>query len=660
MRVAVVIPGKAGCEPEASARQQDHETDVLLVSSNLLDVVRNLGRHDQLRILLPAGAGFCMASAVSSIARRLARPNAPDLLLLSALATHQTDASKALRDAQLPLPAGLAVRPGYTLPDLESPSSGASIYPVELALTGARAGASVEFFGFPLLAAPPAPTFDEIFGLAIAAKRAFGYAPFAWLDRLVRASCPGAPLDVQVSEARRLHAALNGDTGTLRRLAGDVDGERDRTSFHDIGAAIEEAAEVVKAGSKPDNADEIVSWGNPLECVICRPAWREGALRRGEEALSRLKAGRIHDTCIVVGNGPSLALSNLEFLDRADVFISNYAYRHPRLGGSAKYLTVVNPLVAEQDCERINLYRGPAHKIFPYWLGYCLREEAGAIFVRAVGGEPRFSADPQSGFCWSSTVSLFNLELAYWLGYRRALLIGFDHSYVQPRGAMEGDVILQEDDDPNHFDVGYFRGKRWHAADLVNMEIALSAARGAWEADGRAILNCTAGGLLDVFPRSTLEAELLPAPPKPSAPGWDSLRLGEVVDDGRYGHVAIIADGVRLEDRAWRRLMIKVQRYDESTYLEFRPRDCVPSCFSRTPEGMPSDEWGPYLRLDVSGPNAGQAIQRQVELLDPSDRASIEKVVHMVPEWVTILAASNAGAVLSSYSKRLRQIAEPA
>ena len=192
-------------------------------------------------------------------------------------------------------------------------------------------------------------------------------------------------------------------------------------------------------------------------------------------------------------------------MEGADVFVTNYAFLDRRLAEIAKYICVTNYLVAEQEPESFNLLNDIV-KFVPYWLSYCLLPSADTCFIRSVG-YPKFGADFRENISWRSTVSFFAMQIAYALGYKKVLLVGFDHNYTQPK-SVEGDLIDQKEMDPNHFDPRYFKGKKWQAADTNNMEEMYKLAKIAFESDGREIINCTDGGKLEVFRRGHLPDEL--------------------------------------------------------------------------------------------------------------------------------------------------------
>lgn len=226
-----------------------------------------------------------------------------------------------------------------------------------------------------------------------------------------------------------------------------------------------------------------------------------------DSAGARMRAlPRRGDICVVVGNGPSLNKSDLSLLAHADVIISNFAITSERVAKYATYVTVVNDLVAKQGTVEFN--RCETTKIVPFWLTNYVNPTAETIFVPATV-KPVFNGDPNEIFSWRSTVSFFNMQLAFALGYQKVILIGFDHSYVQPEGVKEGDSIVQKANDDNHFDPGYFRDRTWQAADTGNMEKMYVLVREAYEKAGREIVNCTAGGKLEVFRRGSLKQEIL-------------------------------------------------------------------------------------------------------------------------------------------------------
>jgi len=234
--------------------------------------------------------------------------------------------------------------------------------------------------------------------------------------------------------------------------------------------------------------------------------WVKAELAKSSDRVNELRAARRSDTCVIVGNGPSLNDTDLSLLDGTDVFVSNFAHLKEELFSRATYLSVVNNLVAEQGAAVFNQIDSLT-TFAPWWLSYCLAPSDTMLFMASVG-HPEFSTDLTVNVSWRHTVSFFSMQLAYGLGFRRVALVGFDHSYRQDSAHAEGETIVQVGDDHNHFDPNYFKAKQWHAADVDNMEAMYVLADQAFQADGREIVNCTVGGHLELFSRSDLAAYL--------------------------------------------------------------------------------------------------------------------------------------------------------
>ena len=237
-----------------------------------------------------------------------------------------------------------------------------------------------------------------------------------------------------------------------------------------------------------------------------RSKWRRNVIRHDMARLSSMAKSKKSDTCIIVGNGPSLNEINFDLLEGHDVIISNNAYESDELLSRASYFTVVNYLVAEQSSANISALR-KVTKVFPLWLSYCLLADADTCLVETDSRAKFYSRAWR--FSCRHTVSYFNLHLAWHLGFKKVVLVGFDHKYTQPKGTKEGDIIFSEDEDPNHFFSSYFRGKQWQGANVERMEEMYRLAYTIFQVNGREVVNATVGGDLEVFPRQALSEALI-------------------------------------------------------------------------------------------------------------------------------------------------------
>lgn len=231
-------------------------------------------------------------------------------------------------------------------------------------------------------------------------------------------------------------------------------------------------------------------------------ASREG--RRNKLKLISHKGRFAGRRCFIMGNGPSLLKCDLSLLQDEVTICSNANYLiWDTIGYTPNYLTVEDRLVAEDRADQLfNLDR--ATQIYPRDLSYCLKQNNHAMYInfkREYRPFPQFSDDFDKIVYWGGTVSVLNLQLAYYLGCRQIYLIGFDHEYTVPDNVVDN-VITSDADDVNHIHPDYFgKGYRWHDPNLARMEQAYSEARRFLESRGISVRNATVGGKLEVFER---------------------------------------------------------------------------------------------------------------------------------------------------------------
>jgi hypothetical protein len=228
------------------------------------------------------------------------------------------------------------------------------------------------------------------------------------------------------------------------------------------------------------------------------------AEQRGRDSRRRLRAlrGRYRgQRCFIIGNGPSLNAMDLKPLANEISFSLNRGYLlYDRIGAPSMFHVVVNPLVAEQwtgDLERLSntkLISWSLRRLFP-------RETDIVYWGRpTISMTPRFARDATRDIWSGATVTYVALQLAYAFGFSPVILIGVDHRY-RAEGQPHEEVVAA-DEDPNHFDPGYFaKGVRWNLPDLETSELSYALARHYYHLDRRLVLDATVGGDLCVFPK---------------------------------------------------------------------------------------------------------------------------------------------------------------
>jgi hypothetical protein len=228
--------------------------------------------------------------------------------------------------------------------------------------------------------------------------------------------------------------------------------------------------------------------------------------RRGRQSRQRLQemAGRYDgERCFIIGNGPSLAETDLSRLRGERTFALNRGYLlFDRIGEPATFLVAVNRLVIEQFGPELF---GAGPTVFVSWRSRRhVPAGADALFVRRAPSLT-FSQDLANGAWEGATVTYLAMQVAFHLGFREVVLIGVDHRFatVGPPNTQ----VTWQGADPNHFDPNYFGpGVRWELPDLEMSERAYRLARDRFAADGRSIVDATVGGNLTVFPKVGFES----------------------------------------------------------------------------------------------------------------------------------------------------------
>lgn len=329
------------------------------------------------------------------------------------------------------------------------------------------------------------------------------------------------------------------------RLAAEVAG---------AGGAVVEWDGGVGEARLPCNATEAIachgSWSADMEVpdkasgTVLEPAWSAPApqwakppavqvrhardLAREEGSLDPVSTALLEslrdkhrgETVVVIGNGPSLNASDLNLLAGvATMGVNGIFYARERLPEALTYYVVEDTKVFAENVTAIKAFEC-RYKLFPtlYRDAFSDNEidRARMGFFRMNMGfynnitgtlcMPRFSTDAVQRLYCGQSVTIINLQFAYWMGFSRVVLIGMDFSYRIPKNSVRKGVhILSKGDDPNHFHPDYFgKGKTWKDPKLERVLANYALAREMFAADGREIVNASEGGKLELFRRMPL------------------------------------------------------------------------------------------------------------------------------------------------------------
>ena len=204
------------------------------------------------------------------------------------------------------------------------------------------------------------------------------------------------------------------------------------------------------------------------------------------------------ETCLVLGNGRSLADVPLKFLKKYPSFGTNRIYLLD--GFTPTYYVAVNENIINQSIEEINAIDATK---------FISAQFAGKIkgaHPLADNGSPHFSKNPFDVLYEGFSVTYVCLQLAYWMGFTTVLLVGVDHKYPTSNGNAN---VLTSAPNGNHFAKDYYApGEIWNNPDLVRSAKAFEMAKEAFykSRPRRKIVNLTPDSGLDVFKKGSISA----------------------------------------------------------------------------------------------------------------------------------------------------------
>jgi len=204
------------------------------------------------------------------------------------------------------------------------------------------------------------------------------------------------------------------------------------------------------------------------------------------------------ETCVIIGNGPSLNQTPLDKLgEKYITFGSNRIFEYPF---TPTYYSIVDKLMLKaclplpQDFNPIMFLRAEA----------CV-ENNNPIYPIVVNG---FSPDPSNFVVIGGTVTYVLLQLAFFMDFKNVLLVGVDHNYPKTGRLEEGIYFVAGEQDPDHFATSsgkpYFEtGKEYSAPSLTGTTQSYEVAQHFYSEFNKKIINLTPNTKLDVFEKGS-------------------------------------------------------------------------------------------------------------------------------------------------------------
>ena len=205
------------------------------------------------------------------------------------------------------------------------------------------------------------------------------------------------------------------------------------------------------------------------------------------------------ETCVIIANGPSLKLDDLNKL-KYPTFGSNKIYRLPF---TPDYYSII-----DRDMMDTCL---PLPKDFTpketFIRAECGIESNNPIYPVVING---FSLNIDNFVVMGGTVTFAMMQIAFYMGFETFLLIGLDHYYPKAGKGVPGDGFIATGNDPDHFKCAdgkpYFdEGKYFNRPETEALTQSYQMFQDLCDSKGRKVINITKGTHLNVFKKGRIE-----------------------------------------------------------------------------------------------------------------------------------------------------------
>ena len=233
--------------------------------------------------------------------------------------------------------------------------------------------------------------------------------------------------------------------------------------------------------------------------------------------LANLKNSAEKERCFIIGNGPSLKISDLENLKKEDSFACNRIYGlYEKTEWRPKYYCsqdarvigqIKNDLnIAIDNCEAAflsysfkKLYNDEvlnSPKTYLFYKPYVSVYSKDGTYPEGI---MPFSDDISTGIYDGLSVTYGMIQIAAYMGYKEIYLLGIDHNYAMKNGIVDSSKSYAEGIKPIDMSSQY-------PPELTLCENSFRGARKYCEEHGIKIMNATRGGKLEVFERISLDS----------------------------------------------------------------------------------------------------------------------------------------------------------
>lgn len=228
--------------------------------------------------------------------------------------------------------------------------------------------------------------------------------------------------------------------------------------------------------------------------------------------VKNLKDSKKGKDCFIIGNGPSLTVSDLEKISKFDTFASNriYSIFDETKWRPTYYLAIDNNILDDNLNDIVNAEAGT--KFLNFTTKKKVQDRVGPntkfinIFGRYVISPASYETkhinyDVSKSFSLSYSVTGVAIEFAVYMGYKNIYLIGVDHSYTN---SITKDGVLKKTEGVKDY-FGNLKSKSYSIQYIDAVNSYYEALGKHAEKYGSKVLNATRGGKLEIFERINID-----------------------------------------------------------------------------------------------------------------------------------------------------------
>lgn len=234
----------------------------------------------------------------------------------------------------------------------------------------------------------------------------------------------------------------------------------------------------------------------------------EQVFQERRQAFYALKNKYEGERVVILGNGPSINKTDLSLLaDEYTIGLNKVYLLFDRIDWRP---TIISSYIGDvvQQCREDYFKLGD----IPTFIAHEAREiitplDRENMYYYGPHKRFQFSLDPATEVCCGYTVTYVAMQLAFYMGFSKVILVGVDHRFNYKGPSDKWHVM--EVPDQNHFCSTYFdSGQNWQAPNLYMASAHYAFAGAAYRRFSREIVDCTVDGALDVFRKADLKIEL--------------------------------------------------------------------------------------------------------------------------------------------------------